>query len=565
MAKKRGVELMKKNEPRFKSLQASLLGTFAITYDGRLYACGSNNWGHLGVGDRESHKKLTPVKGLSNHKVDRVWIFVDAVFASTADGGLYKTNSAGGEDECQFRSVSELGKSKIVGIYKFSSPQGIYLILNELGTLYGKGNHRQEFKAVANNIKWVEQFSDENAVIICDTIGKLFSFGVDVRGRLGIGKEGFLQERDLYRGGLNFSFKQILFGDEKEGISFCNEKDSIDRLTLSEEATYALTPNGTLFAWGNIQNLQGVWGMENTEDRYSPISVESPAKKIKFSLIRRAEYQTVPKEKFLPNAVTFVKVFEHIEGAFAVKVDGSLNIIRENVLKKELTLEETKGIEGRVKNIYATKTSVFVLTEQGWVYSCRIKERKSSEFTRVSGLGGKFITKLVFDKHNCFALSEDGILFYLGRYMAELCNREKNHAHFKRFEKVNIEAGVRDIIIINSELFYAITQEGQLYVCAVGDDNFTLVEGIDGVIEIVNYANVFFAIDNQGKIYHWGQGYVEVDEGQDLEFIKKPRLIEVETPRLSASSLRFDFSQIDEDGEGSLTSLPGHPRGSCGK
>lgn len=191
--------------------------SLALKADGTVWSWGNNTYGQLGDGTNEKRTKPVQVKGLENIVKIFSGVESNSSFAVAADGKAYAWGSNWGR----------LGVSSVIG--------------NE--------NEPVEITAV-NDISTVA--SGENHTIITTNDGRVFAWGDNFKGRLGIGNDD-AQESPVQLGDVP-NFESI----------------------LSSNHTLALTSEGSLWSWG--YNAFGMLGNHSQDDSATPIEIqEMPA------------------------------------------------------------------------------------------------------------------------------------------------------------------------------------------------------------------------------------------------------------------------------------------------
>lgn len=144
-----------------------------------------------------------------------------------------------------------------------------YIALTESGKVYTYGGNsygtlgdgtstaRKEFKIVEtlNGVKIEKIFAGEHSVYAIDSEGKVWSWGNNDKGQLGLGDR---EERNVpvQIAGLN----------------------NVVNLAVGYASVYALTKDGEVYSWGS--NTNGQLGIDNTTTMTSPVKIEAFAGKV---------------------------------------------------------------------------------------------------------------------------------------------------------------------------------------------------------------------------------------------------------------------------------------------
>ncbi|KAM6958593.1 retinitis pigmentosa GTPase regulator b [Tautogolabrus adspersus] len=187
--------------------------TALITENGKLFMFGSNNWGQLGLGSKVTVNKPTCVKALKSEKVQFVACGRNHTLICTAQGKVF---SSGGNSEGQLGLGDCEERTAFQRIHFFDSRGPIKMLaagsntsaaLTESGKLFmwgdntegqiglGKESHASSPQevSVGRPISWVSCGYYHSALVTAD--GALYTFGERDSGKLGLSTEQLPRHR----------------------------------------------------------------------------------------------------------------------------------------------------------------------------------------------------------------------------------------------------------------------------------------------------------------------------------------------------------------------------------
>ncbi|XP_078265302.1 X-linked retinitis pigmentosa GTPase regulator isoform X2 [Rhinoraja longicauda] len=294
--------------------------TALITENGKLYIFGSNNWGQLGLGTKNTMNKPTCVKALKLERVKLAACGRNHTLIWTEQGNIYAAgdNSEGqlglgdNEERTTFQRVEYFkGKRKIK---QLAAGSNISAALTEDGNLFMWGDNSEgqiglglETSAflprqvdVGKSVSWVSCGYYHSALVTGD--GELYTFGESDNGKLGLplgetinnripqpvnnisgkvkqvacggGHTLILTEDDVYA----FGFGQ--FGQLGHGTSVFEstlpkvvedlKKKKIRFISCGENHSAVVTDNGLLYTFGDGRHGKLGLGEENFTNQFKP-------------------------------------------------------------------------------------------------------------------------------------------------------------------------------------------------------------------------------------------------------------------------------------------------------
>ncbi|KAK1169774.1 X-linked retinitis pigmentosa GTPase regulator-like isoform X1 [Acipenser oxyrinchus oxyrinchus] len=294
--------------------------TALVTDNGKLYMFGSNNWGQLCLGTKNTVNKPTCVKALKSEKVKLTACGRNHTIVYTAKGNVY---TAGGNNEGQlglgdteertsFHKVDFLtGQCKIK---QLAAGSNISAALAEDGRLFMWGDNSEGQIGLGNEshvcvphevdvgkpVTWVSCGYYHSALVTAD--GELYTFGESDHGKLGLPPEQLnnnrvpqlvqgisaqvtrvacggghtvaLTDDDVYTFGLGqfgqlghgtFTFEAAL---PKAVEHF--RKRKVSHIACGENHTAVITDNGLLYTFGDGRHGKLGLGDENFTNQFKP-------------------------------------------------------------------------------------------------------------------------------------------------------------------------------------------------------------------------------------------------------------------------------------------------------
>lgn len=197
--------------------------TYALDEKGAAYAWGDNSFYQLGNGDQ--NPRSSPVAVLGGFKFSRI--------AAMSQGNIICIDRSGNAYAWGSNNKGQLGVGDVV---TRSSPVAV------LGSL--------KFKKIVIGQSSVVQ----DSAIGLTTSGALYAWGVNNKGQLGVGDVTARSSPVAVLGGLTFVDVAISTGGG-----------------TGQASVYAITSNGTMYAWGD--NTAGQLGLGDVTARSSPVAV----------------------------------------------------------------------------------------------------------------------------------------------------------------------------------------------------------------------------------------------------------------------------------------------------
>ncbi len=252
---------------RFERIWRSEETCFILGGDGVLYACGDNQFGQLGLGDKVSRSTFVPVKSIEG-TVQEMWMSADTSFLLTDGGQLYA---------CGWNGHGQLGLGDKVSRSTFEPVRGVKkgtvremwlseytsFLFTDGGQLYACGwnGHRQlglgdkasrptfePVKGIEDTVRemWV---SDITSFLLSDG-GQLYACGWNGSGQLGLGDEA---NRSTF--------------EPVKGV----KKGTVREMWVSEKTSFLLTDGGQLYACGRNDSGQLGLGGKANRSTFEPV------------------------------------------------------------------------------------------------------------------------------------------------------------------------------------------------------------------------------------------------------------------------------------------------------
>ncbi|XP_043556764.1 X-linked retinitis pigmentosa GTPase regulator isoform X1 [Chiloscyllium plagiosum] len=294
--------------------------TAFVTENGKLYIFGSNNWGQLGLGTKNTVNKPTCVKALKSEKVKLTACGRNHTLVFTEQGNVYAAgdNSEGqlglGDTEARtvFQRVEFFTNHKKIKLLAAGS--NISAALTENGKLFMWGDNSEgqigldtknnasvpQQVDVGKPISWVSCGYYHSAFVTDD--GQLYTFGESDNGKLGLpldqpinhripqlvtGISGkiiqvscggdhtiVLAEEEVYAFGFG-QFGQLghgtfIFESSLPKVVEQLKKKNVRFISCGENHTAAVTSNGLLYTFGDGRHGKLGLGEENFTNQFKP-------------------------------------------------------------------------------------------------------------------------------------------------------------------------------------------------------------------------------------------------------------------------------------------------------
>uniref|UniRef100_A0A8C2JWS6 X-linked retinitis pigmentosa GTPase regulator n=1 Tax=Cyprinus carpio TaxID=7962 RepID=A0A8C2JWS6_CYPCA len=294
--------------------------TALVTENGKLFTFGSNNWGQLGLGTKNTVNKPTCVKALKSERVKLAACGRTHTLVYTSRGNLYASggNNEGqlGLGDCDDRTSFHLVDffSKHGPVKMLAAGSNTSAALTQDGRLYMWGDNSEgqiglgkESNAltprevsVGKRVSWVSCGYYHSAFVTVD--GALFTFGEKDSGKLGLSKEKLanhkvpqqvtgisdkvvqvscggghtvaLTEHEVYSFGLG-QFGQLghgtfIFESRLPRVVEHFRRGRVKRVECGENHTALITDSGLLYTFGDGRHGKLGLGEENFANQFKP-------------------------------------------------------------------------------------------------------------------------------------------------------------------------------------------------------------------------------------------------------------------------------------------------------
>ncbi|XP_048396078.2 X-linked retinitis pigmentosa GTPase regulator [Stegostoma tigrinum] len=294
--------------------------TAFVTENGKLYIFGSNNWGQLGLGTKNTINKPTCVKALKSEKVKLIACGRNHTLVCTEQGNVYAAgdNSEGQlglghtEERTAFQRVEFFTSQK--KIKHLAAGSNISAALTEDGKLFMWGDNSEgqiglDTKSnasvphqvdVGKSISWVSCGYYHSAFVTDD--GHLYTFGEPDNGKLGLPPDQLinhripqlvsgisgkviqvscggdhtivLAEEDVYAFGFG-QFGQLghgtfIFESSLPKVIEQLKKKNVRFISCGENHTAVVTSSGLLYTFGDGRHGKLGLGEENFTNQFKP-------------------------------------------------------------------------------------------------------------------------------------------------------------------------------------------------------------------------------------------------------------------------------------------------------
>jgi hypothetical protein len=334
--------LENKNQPEIhislskKNIDRIICGSkhsFAISKDNDIYAWGSNSFGQLGIDDiTKPRRRLEPELinrfRILNEKVVNICCGKNHSIALTENGDVYRWGS------------NIYGQSGIVNGYLIATPT---------------------FLNIGEGIKFKRVQCGSHHTLLLSTNGDLYSFGYNVFGQLGIGKNNKMSNPEI--------------------VQFPNKQKILDIAAHhSFELSSAVTENDTFFYWGYIDNKSIISPKETNYKSFDELFAGCLKTTYTQIEITASENDFFIQNNRFENEFYFQDVIGKGSSGTIYKVKNKMNkeyfAIKKIELMREYREEKLREIEFLAK--LNDKSDYFVNLKSAWFEDCT-EDLKSSK------------------------------------------------------------------------------------------------------------------------------------------------------------------------------------------
>ena len=281
--------------------------------------------------------------------------------------------------------------------------------------------------------------------------GKLYSWGRNNHGQIGDGKaddSGISKQLTPYLVEINSKVKDVVIGPSY--------------------TVFAITEGGKLYSWGN--NRSGQVGSSNI-DNNNDFMIKSP---------EELSIDGKVKNVFISfNDTVYVVTEDGKLYSWGNNIKGQVGNGKSGDNVKQIE-PHLVGIDGKVKDIVSGPYTVFVITEEGKLYSWGLNNQgqvgNGTETTQTTPFNVDIVSKKVISvgynaSDSVYAITEDGYLYGWGYKGMQnlLCYTNKNNDN-KKPQQVNINEKIKKIFTNSKKTTYALTEDNRLYSWGYNDN-----------------------------------------------------------------------------------------------